>query len=148
MLAIGAATGAHDPLNPLASVLGTQHKTLQFQRVKSVAELNQLIAQANTDGRIVMLDFYADWCVSCIEMERETFIDPAVHDALKTATLIQADVTAYDDADQALLERFGLHGPPAILFFGRNGQEQRELRVIGFMDANEFRSHVGRADPS
>lgn len=146
VLAIGAVTGAHDPLHPLAKVLGVQHKTLQFQRVKSVAELDQLVAQANIDGRIVMLDFYADWCVSCIEMEHETFIDPAVQDALKTATLIQADVTAYDGADQALLERFGLHGPPAIIFFGRDGQERRELRVIGFMDANEFRLHVTRAD--
>ena len=148
VLAIGAVTGAHDPLRPLAGVLGIRHNTLQFQRVKSVAELDRVVAQAGNDGRMVMLDFYADWCVSCIEMERETFTAPAVHDALKNAALIQADVTVYDGDDKALLERFGLHGPPAILFFGRDGQERRELRVIGFMDADEFRSHVTRADRS
>jgi thiol:disulfide interchange protein DsbD len=145
VLAIGAATGANDPLRPLAGVLGAQHSTLQFERVKSVADLQRVVTQANSDGRIVMLDFYADWCVSCIEMERETFVAPAVHAALNDAVLIQADVTAYDAADKALLERFGLHGPPAILFFGLDGRERRAFRVIGFMDADEFASHAIRA---
>jgi len=147
-LAVGAATGAHDPLNPLARLLGTQHNTLQFQRVKSVAELDEIIAQARRDEQIVMLDFYADWCVSCIEMERETFTDLAVQEALKNTKLIQADVTDYDGVDKALLERFGLHGPPAILFFGRDGQEHRRFRVIGFMAADDFGSHVIRAGRS
>jgi thiol:disulfide interchange protein DsbD len=116
--------------------------------VKSVTDLDRAVAQANMDGRIVMLDFYADWCVSCIEMERETFTDPGVHAALRNAVLIQADVTDYDAQDKMLLERFGLHGPPAILFFGLDGREQRALRVIGFMEAADFQSHVIRAGPS
>jgi thiol:disulfide interchange protein DsbD len=144
-LAVGAVTGAHDPLRPLAGVTGEQHRTLPFERVKSDADLDRVLAQAREDGRLVMLDFYADWCVSCVEMERDTFIQPAVHAALRDVVLIQADVTVYDDADKLLLDRFGLHGPPAILFFGHDGQELRALRVIGFMGPEEFQMHVARA---
>jgi thiol:disulfide interchange protein DsbD len=144
-LAVGAVTGAHNPLRPLAGVVGEQHRSLPFERVKSVADLDRVLAQAREDGRMVMLDFYADWCVSCVEMERDTFIQPAVHAALRDVVLIQADVTVYDDADKSLMERFGLHGPPAILFFAQDGQEQRALRVIGFMGAEEFQVHVARA---
>lgn len=147
-LAVGAFTGAHDPLRPLAGVAGEQHRSLPFERVKSVADLDRVLAQAREDGRMVMLDFYADWCVSCVEMERDTFIQPTVHAALRDVVLIQADVTVYDDADKALMDRFGLHGPPAILFFGRDGRERRASRVIGFMGAEEFRMHVVRAGSS
>jgi thiol:disulfide interchange protein DsbD len=148
VLAVGAATGANDPLKPLAGIGRENHASLAFQRVKSVQELDGIIAAANREGRSVMLDFYADWCVSCKEMERETFSDPRVRDALGTTVLVQADVTAYDDADQALLARFGLHGPPAILFFGTNGRERREYRVIGFMNAASFQPHVSSAQRS
>jgi thiol:disulfide interchange protein DsbD len=144
-LAVGALTGANNPLRPLDVVLGTHQASLQFRRVKSVAELDQVIAAANRAGRIVMLDFYADWCVSCIEMERDTFTAPSVRQALQDAVLVQADVTLYDDEDQALLERFGLHGPPAIIFFGLDGQERRSYRVIGFMAADDFVPHVIQA---
>jgi thiol:disulfide interchange protein DsbD len=145
---LGAGTGGVDPLDPLAGLTRPEHRSLAFQRVKTVGDLERVLANAGRDGRPVMLDFYADWCVSCKQMERDTFSDPAVQAALAGAVLLQADVTVYDDADKALLERFGLFGPPAILFFGRDGRERRELRVIGFMDARDFGSHVSRVESS
>ena len=90
-----------------------------------------------------MLDFYADWCVSCKEMEKFTFTKPEVHQALAGFVLLKADVTANDDADQALLKRFGLFGPPATIFFS-DAQEQRALRLIGFENATAFAERVGR----
>ena len=92
-----------------------------------------------------MLDFYADWCVSCKEMERHTFTDPAVQQALATAVLLQADVTANDATDQQLLQYFGILGPPSILFFGPDGAERPGYRVVGFKRAGEFASHVRAA---
>ena len=91
-----------------------------------------------------MLDFYADWCVSCKELERETFSDPTVKAVLADAILLRTDVTANDAEDQALLERFGLFGPPAILFFGRDGVERPRSRVVGFMEAEPFRVQAER----
>jgi len=93
----------------------------------------------------VMLDFYADWCISCKEMERFTFSDPAIQARLKKALLLQADVTANDADDKALLQRFQLFGPPAILFFDRGGQEKSDLRIIGYQDAAQFSSSLKRA---
>ena len=92
-----------------------------------------------------MLDFYADWCVSCKEMEDQTFTDPGVQAELARAALLQADVTANDEADQALLQRFGILGPPTIVFFGADGAERKDFRVVGFQPADEFRSHVAKA---
>ena len=89
-------------------------------------------------GKPVMLDFYADWCVSCKEMERFTFADPAVAKRLEAFQLIQADVTANNEADKALLKRFGLFGPPGIIFFDSAGQERQGLRVVGFQPAEAF----------
>jgi len=148
LLGVGAATGGHDPLDPLAGLTRGHRETLTFKRVKTVDDLEQVLAAAGREGRPVMLDFYADWCVSCKEMERDTFSDPAVQAALAGAVLVQADVTVYDDADRALLERFGLFGPPAILFFDASGRELRSLRVIGFMDASAFGSVVSRVEAS
>ena len=148
LLGVGAATGARDPLDPLAGLTGEHRTALAFQRVKTVDDLSQVLAAAGREGRPVMLDFYADWCVSCKEMERDTFSDPAVQAALADAVLVQADVTVYDDADRALLERFGLFGPPAILFFSADGRELRNLRVIGFMDARDFGSVLTRVEAS
>ena len=85
-----------------------------------------------------MLDFYADWCVSCIEMEKLTFTEPAVKQVMAQMLLLQADVTANDANDRALLKRFGLFGPPGIIFFGRQGQEILEARVIGFKTSDYF----------
>lgn len=136
---IGALSGARDILRPLAALGNGQAEaaaTLQFVRVKNVAELDGRIAQAN--GKTVMLDFYADWCISCKEMERYTFTDAKVQAKLKNAVLLQIDVTANSDEDKVLLKRFELFGPPAILFFDAQGREQDGHRMIGYQDARQF----------
>jgi len=143
---IGALSGARDILRPLGSIVGTTPvatPVLPFERIKGLAALEARIAQAQ--DKVVMLDFYADWCISCKEMERFTFSDPAIQARLKKAVLLQADVTANDADDKALLQRFQLFGPPAILFFDRSGQEQSDLRVIGYQDAAQFSTSLKRA---
>ena len=143
---IGALSGARDLLRPLGNIGRASVEapaTLQFSRVHSVAELNERIAQAK--GKTVMLDFYADWCVSCKEMERFTFSDPAVQAQLKDTLLLQADVTANSEDDKALLKRFGLYGPPGILFFDANGSELGDFRVVGYQDAAQFSKSLQRA---
>jgi thiol:disulfide interchange protein DsbD len=109
-----------------------------FRRVRDVAELDAAILEAARQQRPVMLDFYADWCVSCHEMEHLTFTDPAVRERLARAALLQADVTAHTAADQALLKRFGLFGPPGILFFDAQGHPNPQATVIGFQNAERF----------
>jgi thioredoxin:protein disulfide reductase len=136
---IGALSGAPDVLRPLGNIgrsTVAAPATLRFERVKSTGELDSRIAQAK--GKTVMLDFYADWCVSCKEMERFTFSDAAVQSSLKNTVLIQADVTANDANDKALLQRFQLFGPPATLFFDAQGKELADLRVTGYQDAPQF----------
>ena len=136
LMLVGALSGASDPLQPLSGLRGSPQASqgLPFERVRTLDELE---ARIKTSGQPVMLDFYADWCVSCKEMERFTFSDPRVRQQLAGWTLLQADVTANSEADQALLARFKLFGPPGILFFDRNGEE-RKLRVIGFQNAEKF----------
>lgn len=151
LMLVGAAAGGKDTVQPLRGISGfgggsaeTAH--LQFKRIKSVADLQREVAAASTAGRPVMLDFYADWCVSCKEMERYTFSDPAVISALSEFVLLQADVTANDDTDQALIHgHFGLPGPPSIMFYGRDGEERKNRRVVGFMAADEFADHIRSA---
>ncbi|HEY5789232.1 MAG TPA: protein-disulfide reductase DsbD [Gammaproteobacteria bacterium] len=151
LLVLGATRGNDDVLRPLAGFHvaglggGEAHAELPFKRIKSVADLEREVAQAVQQGRSVMLDYYADWCVTCKEMERETFVDPGVHRALVNTTTLQADVTANDAEDQALLRHFGLIGPPTILFFGSDGVERRSHRVMGFMDADAFRRQIESA---
>lgn len=128
------------PVNKLLG-FGTQH-TLPFTRVKSVADLDTAIKAAN--GKPVMLDFYADWCTSCKEMEKLTFSDASVKTALKDTVLLQADVTENNDDDQALLKRFGLFGPPGIIFFGRDGQEMKAIRTIGFQNVERFNKTLAK----
>ena len=138
-LLIGALAGNRDPLQPLAGLRGgamaAETKKLPFERVTSLAELEQKIMAA---GRPVMLDFYADWCVSCKEMEKFTFADAQVQAKLAGFTLLKADVTANSDDDKALLARFGLFGPPGILFFDASGREIKTIRVVGYQDAGRF----------
>ena len=133
----GALSGARDPLQPLAAFgqTGAEPRTLPFERVRSPAELDARIAAA---GRPVMLDFYADWCVSCKEMERYTFTDPRVREKLSGWLLLQADVTADSPDDRALLSRFRLFGPPGIVFFEPEGREVAGVRVVGYQPADEF----------
>jgi thiol:disulfide interchange protein DsbD len=151
ILILGATTGARDPLNPLrnlnmaAALPGTATQAspnLQFKRIKNVADLEQAIQASSTAGKPLMLDFYADWCTYCIKMEDYTFSDPTVQAALADVTLLQADVTANDTEDVALLNHFNLFAPPAILFFGPEGQELGDARLVGFLDASEFLGHM------
>lgn len=138
---VGAASGGTDPLQPLARWAsahaggGASAPALAFRTVRNVAELDAALATA---ARPVMLDFYADWCVSCKEMERYTFADPQVRARLAGALLLKADVTANNDEDRALLRRFGLFGPPGTLFFDGQGREIAPARVIGYQDAPRF----------
>ena len=118
---------------------GSETRPLPFERVRSLAELDARIASA---GRPVMLDFYADWCVSCKEMERFTFTDPRIRAQLSGWLLLQADVTANAPEDKALLARFKLFGPPGIVFFDPSGHEVPGVRVVGFQSADEFLSSL------
>ena len=121
---------------PVNNLLGLSAKhTLPFTRVKSVAELDAAIAAAN--GKTVMLDFYADWCTSCKEMEKLTLSDENVKAALANTVLLQADVSENNNDDQALLKRFGLFGPPGIIFFDKTGAEVK-TRVIGYKNVDDF----------
>jgi thiol:disulfide interchange protein DsbD len=126
----------HNITQPINKALGMQTTShLPFQRVKSVAELDAAVLSAN--GKTVMLDFYADWCTSCKEMEKFTFSDKQVQAVLKNVVLLQADVTANNADDQALLKRFNLFGPPGIIFFDATGNEIKS-RVIGYKNAEDF----------
>ncbi len=138
-LLVGALAGSRDPLRPLAGLVGATAPAavapVKFTRVASGAELDAHLA---SPGRPVMLDFYADWCVSCKEMEAFTFSDARVRAVMDGMLLLQADVTANSDADKALLKRFSLFGPPGIVFFDAEGREIKGLRVVGFQSADRF----------
>jgi thiol:disulfide interchange protein DsbD len=141
-LLVGALSGGRDMLQPLGSLRGGSATTSAvvapppFERVRSLTELQQRLAQAA--GRAVMLDFYADWCVSCKEMERFTFTDPEIRARMARMLLLQADVTASTPEADELLKRFGLFGPPGIVFFSPSGRELEHVRVIGFQPAEKF----------
>ncbi|MDD5330609.1 MAG: protein-disulfide reductase DsbD, partial [Sulfuricella sp.] len=142
-LVIGALSGNRDILQPLSGLRAfsgeakaAEGAALKFERVKSVAELERRVQQAK--GKYVMLDFYADWCVSCKEFERFTFSDAKVQAKLRDAVLLQADVTANSEDDKALLKKFGLFGPPGIIFFDKNGKELSASRVVGYEPPEKF----------
>ena len=148
-LLLGLFAGGRDILEPLSiytakGQVAAAAPHLKFERVKSLAELNTRLAQAKAEQRPVMLDFYADWCVSCKEMERFTFSDPKVVARLNDVLLLQADVTANNDADKALLKAFGLFGPPGMIFWRADGT-QSPRRVIGYEPPAKFLSSVNEA---
>ncbi|GAB3462298.1 protein-disulfide reductase DsbD [Massilia terrae] len=144
ILVVGLVSGSRDPLDPLGQLRGggAAPERLAFTRIKTVDQLDAVLA--NTGGKTVLLDFYADWCVSCKEMERLTFPVASVKAKLANTILLQADVTANDDADKAMLKRFGLFGPPGIILFDHNGKEIPDGRVIGYQDANKFLGSLQR----
>jgi thiol:disulfide interchange protein DsbD len=151
LMVVGAAGGGKDTVQPLRGLAfvgtsGSAQTHAPFKRIKTVEDLDREVAAAAASGKPVMLDFYADWCVACKEMERYTFSDPSVIAEMERFVLLQADVTANDSEDQALMQgRFGIPGPPAILFFDARGEEQRGYRIVGFKPADEFAEHLRRA---
>jgi thiol:disulfide interchange protein DsbD len=152
-LFVGALSGHDDPLQPLRGLTPTATigataeaapAELEFQSVRGTDGLAEALKTAN--GRPVVLDLYADWCVECKKLEKETFTDQTVREALRDAVLLRADVTANDEADQALLRTLGLYGPPAILFFDGQGNEKRNYRLQGFVAPTPFVQHVNRSN--
>ena len=149
LMIIGATLGGNNPLNPIpqgtlfaGSTNNASISYLPFQSIDSVAELEEALLDASNTGTPVMVDFTADWCVACKEYERYTFPDTTVIAALDPFMLLQIDVTDNNDDDQALLEYFSSFGPPTIAFFDRQGQELEAYKLVGFVGAEEFSSHV------
>lgn len=146
ILLVGAATGGADPLRPLAALTGGGEPAgpaLEFRTIRSVGDLDRELAAARSP---VLVDFYADWCVSCKEMEKYTFADLAVREALQGFTLLKADVTANSVDDQALLKRFGIFGPPTTAFFPIGSGECENFRLVGFVPPERFREHLERLE--
>lgn len=153
LLLIGATLGGDDPLRPIperglaagpagSGALGSTAQKLEFRKIESLAALDAALAEARGAGRPVMLDFTADWCVSCKEMETRTFPDAGVIGALKPFMLLRADVTDNNEDDQALLSRVHSFGPPTIAFFDRGGQERGNFKLVGFVPPQQFAAHV------
>lgn len=143
VLMVGAARGAENPLAPLTR--NAPQDELNFQSISSVAQLDQAVQLAAAHGQPVMLDFYADWCTSCKEMQHSTFTDPVVRAALQRVRLLRADVTANTADDQALLHLFQIYGPPTIAFYSGSGHERRQFRVVGYMKPAQFAALLHRA---
>lgn len=145
VLLVGASAGADDPFSPLGPLAQREAAAageLPFVAIKGVPGLDAEIARARAAGQPVMLDFYADWCIECKHLERQTFRHASVQAALSDVVLLRADVTANDAADRELLQRFQLFGPPAVLFFDRNGDELRANRLLGFVGPADFATHL------
>lgn len=144
---VGALSGSRDIMQPLggfkmANAASPLNRQLNFKRVANLAELDSMLREAA--GKPVVLDFYADWCVSCKEMEHNTFTDNRVQAKLKNAILLQADVTKNSDEQGELLKRFGLFGPPGIVFFDPSGGELRNAKVIGYQAPEKFLASLDR----
>ena len=155
VLLLGAASGGDSVLQPLAhlkapqtgSAVSGRADTLPFARVSSVEQLNAQLVQAQQKGEAVMLDFYADWCVACKELETFTFSQPQVRQRLAPVRLLQADVTANNGDDKALMKQFGLFGPPGMVFFDAKNGPRVTHKVIGFQGADDFMASLDRALP-
>ena len=148
----GALSGQGDPLKPLASpapvTLGERAGTTtrQWQTVNTPAQLDAALAEAKAAGQPVLLDWYADWCISCKVIEHEVLNNPRVLDLLSGYRLVRFDITASNPEQRALLDRYQLFGPPALMFFGKNGSEISDQRVIGEINAADFAERVANAN--
>ncbi|NTW68651.1 MAG: protein-disulfide reductase DsbD [Chlorobiaceae bacterium] len=144
---VGATSGGTNVLEPLSQFHGSttaasgEEKKVTFTRIRTSAELDQALQSAK---KPVMLDFYADWCVACKELDKFTFHDPKVMSQFENMTLLQIDVTANSADDRELMKRFGLFGPPGMIFFDASGKEITESRVVGFLEAPAFSSHLSK----
>ncbi len=150
LMLVGAAAGGTDTVQPLRGIAtfngSAQQQHLNFIPIKSESDLARELKIASSQNRPVMLDFTAEWCTTCKEMERYTFSDSGVIKALEGFVLLRADVTANDEIDKRLLQgRFGMPGPPSIMFFDRNGRERKKFRVVGFVPADKFAAHIQQA---
>jgi len=149
IIMVGVASGGQQLFQPLKGIVGTssavQEAHLEFKQIKGVDGLNRALADAKAQNKTVMLDFYADWCISCKEMETFTFADPGVQNALKNTVLLQADVTPNDEQDKALYKHFKIIGPPAIIFYNQQSEELKPYRVVGYMPADKFSAHIAQA---
>jgi thiol:disulfide interchange protein DsbD len=143
---IGAASGGDNWMKPLKKLRSAGQATtvehVTFDKIKSLADLEAAVARANRAGKPAMLDFYADWCVECVRMERNTFGEPEIQTLFGQLKPLQADVTANDETDRALMAEYGIIGPPAILFFDRNGNELRGYRLVGYFEPEDFAEHL------
>ncbi len=149
ILMLGVGSGSQSLFHPLKGIVGSGSQAnvehLQFKKIKGIEGLNRALAEAKAQNKSVMLDFYADWCISCKEMEVLTFANPEVKKALANTVLLQADVTDNDAKDKALYKHFKIIGPPAIIFYNAQGEELKPYRVIGFMPADKFSRHIKQA---
>ena len=141
------ARGGGDMLAPLSGwgTSGAQvaQVHIQFEKIKSIEDLDQVLVRSQKNNQVVMLDFYADWCISCKELERFVFSNSSVVDAMKNVIALQADVTANDAVDKALMTKFNIIGPPGILFF-KNGIEHRGQRIVGEINAQGYLEHLNK----
>jgi thioredoxin:protein disulfide reductase len=149
----GALSGQTDPLRPLGRAQTEQianengaKSTEQWQSVTQASELDEILAQAKNSGKPVLVDWYADWCISCKVIEHDVLPDPKVVSQLKGFRLIRFDMTASNSDQRALLDRYKLFGPPALLFFGKDGNELKNARVVGEIDLEGFAAHLSRAN--
>ncbi|MBB1089731.1 protein-disulfide reductase DsbD [Rhodopseudomonas palustris] len=150
LMLIGAAAGGRDPWQPLRGLVTSASPvaaTVQFQPIKTLTQLDQALAAARERGQPTLLDVTADWCVTCRELEAQTFPDATVAAALRSLNVLRVDVTANDRDDQALMRQFEIIGPPMLLFFNANGQERRELRVVGFITPADLVAQVRHLAP-
>ncbi|WP_223145873.1 thioredoxin family protein [Iodobacter fluviatilis] len=150
-MVLGAAAGHHNPYQPLGLMQATAVNTLErpflerFTTVKSVGELAAEIQSASGQGQWALVDYYADWCVACKEIERDVLGDARVQQALAGMRLIRPDVTSSGDQSQALLSAYQVLGPPTLLLIGPDGKERRAQRVVGKLSADAFLARLAQA---